>query len=528
MGKGIRLIKRFEKGNSLLAAVVLSVALFAASAAAFDGASISDPIWNWKYDALERLTAAAGKTGETVLNTRPYSRIEMARQTLSLEEYFGKAEGGEGNPRKPNWYHAALLGRLKAELTREIALLRDSSPVDTYWKGPRYVRFQGARADIPYEIQNQNGFAVNRYTLRLEASFAVESGAVAAEVRPLFYYKDETRAGAELAAGYLQFRKNNWGLEIGRDSMWWGPCRRGADIMSNHAPAFAMLKLHTFEPYDAWLLGPTRALLFIGSTSRQPVNMISSGSPDDREPLLMGFRVDFSPFPWLELGVSHVVQAANRRGEQYKAADLLQLVVPDWSKNEESEYKGLVNNHLQAVDMALTFGRDNGVIDYLGMEAMKIYIEYGGEAVFFDSQEGLWLQFPQVIYGLYLDFGGSDFRVEYATNSDRVEWYRHYQFTEGYRNDGFVMGHHMGGFAKDLTADIGFALDEANKVGLHYERHDYFMTGTSTTGGGVDYERILGAHSRAVLSCQYFNNYSGDSYDGGANTVVALDYQFNF
>lgn len=521
-------MKRLKKRIFLLAAAMVLTALFAASAAAFEAASISDPVWNWKYDALDRLMAAAGKSGGTVANTRPYSRIEMARQTLTLEKYFGKTEGGEGNSRKSNWYHAVLLGRLKADLAREIAQLADSSTSETYWKGPRYIRFQGVRTDTPYEIQNQNGFAVNRYTLRFEASFAVESGAVAAEIRPLFFYKDESRAGAELAAGYLQFRKNNWGLEIGRDSMWWGPGRRGADIMSNHAPAFAMLKLHTFEPYDAWMLGPTRALLFFGSTSRQPVNMISGGSPDEREPLLMGFRVDFSPFPWLELGVSHVVQAANRRGEQYKAADLLQLVLPDWSKNEESEFKGLVNNHLQAVDMAIAFAREDGIIDYLGMEAMKIYIEYGGETVFFDSREGLWLQFPQVIYGLYLDFGGTDIRVEYATNSNRVKWYSHYQFTEGYRNDGFVMGHHMGGFAKDLTADIGFPLDDANKVGLHYERHDYLMTGTSTTGGGVDYERILGDHSRAVLSCQYFSNYSGDSYDGGANTVVFLDYQFNF
>lgn len=334
------------------------------------------------------------------------------------------------------------------------------------------------------------------------------------------------RGGAGFAAGYLQFRKNNWGLEIGRDSMWWGPARRGADIMSNHAPAFGMLKLHTFEPYEAWLLGSTRALLFIGGTSRQPVNMVASSSPDDRDPLLMGFRVDFSPYPWLELGISHVVQAANRRGEAYKIGDLLQLVVPDWSKNEESGYQGLVNNHLQAVDMALTFGRDAG-IGHLGMEAMKIYAEYGGETVFFDWKQGVWLQFPQTIYGLYLDFGGTDLRVEYATNSDRVEWYSHYQFTEGYRNDGFVMGHHMGGFAKDLTADIGFALDGTNKAGLHYEGRDYFIAGTSITGGGIDYERIIDDRSRAVLSCQNYS-YSGGSNDGASNTVVTMEYLYNF
>lgn len=534
MEKGVRSIKRFKKRNSLLTTVALLVALFTASASAFEGASISDPVWDWKYDAIERLVAAAGKTGETVLNTRPYSRIEMARQALLLDEYFGAADGGKRNSRPPNWYHAALLGRLKAELTREIALLRDSSNPETYWKGPRYIRFQGARADIPYQIQNQNGFAVNSYSMRLESSFAVESGTVAAEIRPLLYYKDEAQAGAGLAAGYLQFRKNNWGLEIGRDSMWWGPGRRGADIMSNHAPAFTMLKLQTFEPSDIWLLGSTRALLFIGNTSSQPVQMVVQEAAgkiihvENREPVIMGFRVDFSPFPWLELGVSHVVQVTNRSGEQYQATDLLQLVVPDWAKNEESGYKGLVNNHLQAVDMALTFGRDAGFVEYLGMEAVKLYIEYGGEAVYFNSSEGLWLQFPQVIYGLHLDFGGTDLRVEYATNSDTVEWYRHYQFTEGYRNDGFVMGHHMGGFAKDLTVDLGFALDGENKVGLHYERHDHFMVGTSTTGGGGDYERILGNHSRAVLSCGYFNNYLGNSYDGAANTVVSLDYQFNF
>lgn len=535
MWKGGCLMKLFKKRDFVFAAVILLVALFAVPAWAFEGSSISEPVWNWKYDALDRLMAVAGKSGGTVANTRPYSRIEMARQTLSLNEYFGKTDCCEGNPRKQNWYHAVLLDRLKAELAHEIALLGQLSSAETYWKFPRYLRVQGARADFPYEIQNQSGFAVNRYTLRLESSFAIESELVAVEVRPLLFYMDESqgRAGAGLAAGYLQFRLNNWGFEIGRDSMWWGPGRRGAEIMSNHAPAFAMMKLHTFESYDAWLLGPTRALLFVGSTSRQPVRMVVQEAAgqvtyiEDREPLLMGFRVDFAPFSWLELGVSHVVQAANRHGEQYQAGDLLQLVVPDWSKNEESGVKGLVNNHLQAVDMTVTFGRDGGVIGYLGVEAMKMYIEYGGEAVFFDSKQGIWLQFPETIYGLYLDFGGTDLRVEYAMNSDYAEWYRHYQFLEGYRNDSFVMGHHMGGFAKDLTADIGLAVDAANKVGLRYEFRDYFMVGATIMGGGVDYERVLDDHSRAVLSCQYYT-YSGGSYDGAGNTLATLDYQFSF
>lgn len=528
-------VRKAGTGIFSAAAIVLILVMTAITcpASAFDGASISEPVWDWKYDAIERLIAAAGKSGGMVMNTRPYSRIEMGQQVLLLEEYFGNASADGAGNRPANWHHTVLLRRLKAELAREIALLQDSLPQETHWKAPRYLRFQAAHTDIPYEIQNQNGFAVNRYALRLESSFAVESGAVAAEVRPLLYYKNESQGGAELAAAYLQFRKNNWGLQVGRDSMWWGPGRRGAVIMSNHAPAFAMVKLHTFEPYDLPLLGPTSALLFIGSTSRQPVSMAvheASGQVnyiEDREPVIMGFRVGFTPFSWLEMGISHVIQATNRHGEQYQAADLLQLVLPDWQKNEDSAYKGLVSNHLQAVDVAFTFGRDFAFVDRLGMEAMKIYIEYGGETVYYNAKEGLWLQFPEVLYGLYFDFGRSDLRLEFAINSSYVQWYSHGQFTEGYRNDGFVMGHHMGGFSKDLTADSGYALDEKNKIGLHFEWHDYFVAETSTFGGGIDYERALSDRSRAMVSCQHFR-YTGGPYDGGGNTVVTLDYLYDF
>lgn len=440
----------------------------------YGGMLTSDPLWDWKYDAVERLVSSYGFSGIYLSNMRPVSRAELAKVVSGL---INKHKSGEG-ARAGGWHYDVLLERLKNNLSSELGQLNIGGIPEK--RSPlQWIRVKGETSDYPAFIYNDYGYKAQSSGFKTMAGLSWEQERFALELRPELDYFSHSGLAANLHSGFAVGRFGNLEVQAGKDSMWWGPGRNGTNMLTNNAPAFNMVKMQTAEPVDLWLLGATKILFFIGETGVQKVSMKVGNAAqyadyvETRNPIFTGLRLDFAPFYFVEIAISHTIMATNRIGEQYQLGDLLQLIYPDWQANEDAGYRGLVSNHLQSVDLSLVFDNSHSLVHLTRLASFKFYVEYGGEAVYVQNHIWPYLQFPQLLTGIYLDWGSFDLRAEYLKNSTQVEWYKHYQMSSGYTNDGIIMGHHAGGYAKNLFLAISCAVNShwVTRLGYEYTEH---------------------------------------------------------
>lgn len=123
-------------------------------------------------------------------------------------------------------------------------------------------------------------------------------------VQPKFYSTsgDDLSGGIGLYRGYLKTGYRNFEFLVGRDDLRWGPGENSL-FFSDNARGLDMIKLST--PYSfrlPWFLkylGQFRATAFFAwmeGRDYQPANAI-----------LSGYRVDYNPFTWWNIGFDHAV-----------------------------------------------------------------------------------------------------------------------------------------------------------------------------------------------------------------------------
>ena len=516
--------------KSLVSFLALTSTLIFAltSSFAFAGVSTSDPIWDWKYDAIERLSLATGEN--TVLNTRPISRLEMAKMVLRAAD---RVEVDDE-------YYKVLLKRLEEDLSEEIKGLKDGISGEFSVKPLRWVRAKAVHTDSPVQIENDYGFKGGNLSIRGEASTSGRWGSIGYELRPQYNLykaeaKDEVEDKLDIHSGYVVAWLKNIEIEIGRDALWWGPGRRGNWVLTNNAPAFEMIKLSnavtTTPPLPLSFMGNTRVTALLGKISKQTVNYIDNGIPvtDNKEPLFVGGRLDFSPSRYIELGVSQGVELIDRGGSGYSFDYISKTFIPTYGSNEEEDTSGPVANRVTAFDVSLNMGGDHNLMKELGLKGMKVYWTWGGETMVSDELTKLPRTcFTSNLFGLYLDNGRTELSMEYSTSFDaKVSWYDHYQFTEGYRNEGFVLGHTQGaGNRKDMFLSISHPLTDSIVPRLHFERKDWHSGGGQVSvendfGLSID---LFGKRGEKIgISYEY-----RDSDSNASNNIWMLDMLYRF
>lgn len=493
------------------------MALTLSSTFAFAEVSTSDPLWDWKYDAVERLLLASGE--RAVSNTRPMSRIEMAKLVLKVSAK--SEELGD--------YLNVLLRRLKEELSEEINGLNEGTSGVLSVKPLRWVRAKAVHSDSPVQIENDYGYKGGNLSIRGEASTSGTWGSIGYELRPQYnLYRDkEYDDRFDLHSGYLVVWLKNVEIEVGKDSMWWGPGRHGAWLLTNNSPAFDLIKISnantTTPPWPLKFMGDTRFTAFLGRISEQNMSYIDNGISvqERREPLFGGFRLNFSPSRYIEFGASQAVQFIDRGGRGYSFDYLRRTFIPSWEDNEAEASSGPVANRLTSTDLTINFGHDQGFMKRLGLKGLKIYWEQGGETM------GMYdFKLPHIttvsnLYGLYLDNGKTDFRVEYAFNYDaKGAWYNHYQFTEGYKNDGFYIGHNH---SQSLFLNVSRPAVENVVASLYFERgqQNWGLPFEDTVGLSVD--AFIGKKSKVKAAYEYMDSASNTS-----NNILVLDLLYSF
>ena len=307
------------------------------------------PLGSWIYPAMERL-AALGYIDSAILDMRPWTRMECARQLSEAADRIGGdlAEGNEAG---------RLYRDVAQEFSREIALLGGGNNAevrlesayarvteiagkpltDGYHFGQTIVNDFGRpeeqgfnnvsglsgwagygpfAAYVSGEFQHSPLAAALPLAARdaiSEADFGRDGG-----VNPPFPVPPDTPTASidrgRLLDSYVAMNLSDWQLSYGKQSLWWGPDEGGGMMMSDNANPMTMFRINRVTPFKLpgflGVLGPMRVEFFVGQYSGYEFMLTPSrlegqyGESLQRQPILHGERFSFKPTPSFEFGMS--------------------------------------------------------------------------------------------------------------------------------------------------------------------------------------------------------------------------------
>src|SRR3990167_1273408 len=251
---------------------------FFAPLLAFDRTNVPLKNWggfaiqrSWVYDALEKVVLA-GLAEQVIFNTKPLNRVEAARIVAQAVERLQQDQYGDYNHRG---YLEELLYRLVEEFGPELAEMGVRTPLNRNVTPGYFGGKPIDHAGFGLGSTSRSQKTVNNFGQRLKKGANATStldGRIQIGDFLSFYYqpefiRDSDVSRGQLLNGYGKFTLGNAELEVGRDSLWWGPGFRGARSFSNNALPLDQIKLCSAEPFRLpWLLsylGPVKTNLFV-------------------------------------------------------------------------------------------------------------------------------------------------------------------------------------------------------------------------------------------------------------------------
>jgi len=414
------------------------------------------PLDHWSYDAVDKLIGQ-GLIDGSMMTTKPVTRFEMAR-------HIAEADGNFQILDSQNEITAGILDRLKKEFEQELAtigavdgcpILNGLKPVDE-----PYVKYLYAKSRP--DIENIRGDRFDEHS-NARAGFISRGqlfGVGAFSLHPEYPWSSENPGqDVKLVEAYGKLALGRIEVEIGKDSMWWGPGQNGSLLMSNNAEPFKMVKISNPAPMELpWIfrgLGPFKFVWFLTELEEdRPVP----------EPKLTGMRINFKPHPAVELGLSRTMIFGGEGLPGYSFADYIRA----FFANNESLAGNLENDQLAGADVSVLLP-----IDWLlPAKSVKLYFDGVGE----DEAGGLPSNWGTLFGATFYDIfktGKTDLTVEYA--NDHIPgkpdaFYTHGLFSPGYFYKGRVIGRFMGTDSKDLFVRLTHYLNPDMILGLQFDR----------------------------------------------------------
>ena len=309
------------------------------------------PIDHWAYNLIERLQER-GHFGELLITDRPYTRLEVARYVIQLEE---KGEWGELSRSERSW-----VNRLERELEAEIARLEGEDPRENrpfswrigLWGSPRAdLKEDSKELEPPYESIRFGG------DIDPDVAFQGEMGG-ALQYSDRFVLVDRLLGDTE-PRNEPEFRIRREGLHyrnfrfpeayfsgvfgplsilFGRHNIVWGHGPENALTISGVSPPFDMIR------YRLGVLS-LQATGFLAMLDR------TAGSDGLYSRYLYAHKLSWRAKPWLQVGVSETVLVTGvGRGIDFNYLNpLLFLASLQW---EESATQVNTNN-FSSVDWSL-------------------------------------------------------------------------------------------------------------------------------------------------------------------------------
>lgn len=418
---------------------------------------------SWIYDALEKIVLA-GLADQVLLNTKPLSRVEAARIVAQAVQRLELDESGDYNHRD---YMEDLLYRLVKEFGSELSEMGVRTPLNRETR-PEFFGFKAIdNAQFGADFANRSQRLINnsgrKGVLKGGTAFSTLDGRVHVGDFLSFYYwpefsLDQDTSKGRLINGYGKFTLWNTELEVGRDSLWWGPGTRGSMSFSTNGAPLDQVRLSSAEPFRLpWLLnylGPMKATLFVGGLGQHR---------DFPNAKVAAWRASIAPSRFVELGFNRMFQFGGR-GREINPGQFLKLL---FTPGVSTERVPTHVNNVMSLDATLRIPDVERYI--LIARDMSLYFDFGWD----DTKFGIIVpDKPGGIVGTYLTglFGDPmlDLRIEYAKTSN-IE-FNHFIYTDGFTNRGSVLSHFIGTEGSDIYARITRWISPNILSGFHVSR----------------------------------------------------------
>jgi hypothetical protein len=341
----------------------------------------------------------------------------------------------------------------------------------------------------------------------------------AAYLQPKYFVRsgEDSTGGVGLYRGYIKSGHDNFELQVGRDDIRWGP-GENALFFSGNARPLDMVKVSTPSPFRLpgllKNLGHLRATAFfsyLGNDYRP------------RKATLSGYRIDYSPVKWWDLGFDHAVFLWGEGAETpaFKTAVRSFLGFLSNSRTDRAS-----SNHLMGVDTTVHIPQAMGMQVY----AKLLLEDTQAETAYMLKSDSSWLG------GVY--FPKIDGLVKLSIRGEAVYTgqfpYRHSIYTDGFALEDKFIGYDAGPdtWSGSFTSKYQFNFDEFVKLDFRYLRRsgDHYKLVLSTFGenigdnigiyrdrdGPEERNRILRIGGQKMLS-KCANLYAEIGYDRKGN-----------
>jgi len=257
--------------------------------------------------------------------------------------------------------------------------------------------------------------------------------------------------------GYIRIVDGNTVLKVGRESLWWGPGRHGALLLSNNAFPFDLIQLGSDKPFQ--LPGPFSRL---GTFEITSFLTELEANRDVPRPRLFGLRIGYHPFSWLSIGLSRITMFGGGGRPGITLKDFSKIYFSDPNQGGKFDV-----NELAGVDFTIQIPLGQPSLG----DGLELYFEYGGE-----DEAGFRPSRPAFLGGFEWRYSGSRLIAEFASSHVRNfpnYWYNNGIYSSGYTYRGEIIGHHMGTDADDffLRAETPLSKQWTIGIDLDQERH---------------------------------------------------------
>ena len=427
---------------------------------------------SWIYDSLEKIVLA-GLADHALLNTKPLSRMEAAKIVAQAVHKLEQDKYGDYNDRG---YLEDLLYQLTKEFGQELAEMGIRTPLNhdtkTGFFGLKpvdHVQLGSTYTNDTQKLINHSGERVDK---GVNGNFTFDGREQVGDYLSLYYQPEfsinEDDSQGSLQVGYGKLTFWNTELEVGRDSMWWGPGFHGSMLFSNNAAPLNQIRIGSAEPFllPSFLsyIGPMKATFLVGQLGDRS-HFIEKTDPltysDFPDAMVGAYRISAAPLKYVELGFGRAFQFGGD-GRHFTIGDFPGALFQTTTTHGIDDPNSSRNvNNLMSLDATARIPNVERYI-FIARDA-AIYGEMGYD----DTTKGfIYPKKPGGIIGTYLTGflwdPYLDLRLEYAKTTP-------IQFTHRIYKDGFtyndtVLSHFIGTAGRELYGRL-----------THWVTHDVLL-----------------------------------------------------
>ncbi|HGJ64149.1 TPA: hypothetical protein ENS27_02025 [bacterium] len=428
---------------------------------------ITVPLEHWSYQFIERFQTK-GILREYLSNIKPYSRDEVAEMIFKISKSLDSGEINLTNTEKKQ------LELLKSEFNDELTRL-GILDIPEY---KSFINWRDKQKRFVVQIGYNQDAEIKRGTEDSHSTLSTLQVASQANFGDSFFFYNDTRASYNtkplsiwhpyidadrypwnaMSNAYIIFGLKWTNLQIGKDTVLWGPGYHGVVELSAIDPAFDLIRF----PIEFWKMKLTNMMGFLRDENSKDDSKLD-------KKYLFAHRLEYYPINGVCIGWQ----------EAYIYDKIhISLLNPVMPYQMAEDYLGQVGNNTMALDLDLCLIPDTRFYSALFLN------DFHPEESFFTYSPNSWSILGGILITDPFKFRDSDFRIEYA----RVEpWaYSHKNINQTYSHFGIPLGHWMGSNSDDLLFEANNYITDNFTAKLSYNRirtgeigssfYDYFTS----------------------------------------------------